>query len=236
MNEESSATTIPGSEDPDVGSRISRAFAIYWSHPIPFLILALINLPLTALEVVWEWGLLVAFIPGLFVGEFVTATISYTAYQRLTAKFVDVGQSVGTAGQRFAQLAEFTARYYGAGLLLCLTIIGIPWGIRLLVRWGVGTQGIVLYGDTASEAISRSARLVEGQWWRVFGNTFFAFGLIGFIAVGLGFIGGTVALVTSVVWGTLATPFSAIFMTLLFLRLSHEKGEAAPPNPTFAPR
>lgn len=229
---EDAQTIVPGG-GPDIGSRISRALSIYASRPFVFLAIASINFPLALLGVLWEWGWVLS-IPSLFLGQMVGAAVTFAAYQCVTAGAPSFSGSVGAGFKRVGSLLEYTVRSLGAFVLLCVTIIGIPWGMRILVRWFLGIQAIMLYNDSAVEAISRSARLVAGDWWRVLGNLLAAVLLTGSGGIALSLIGGTLGGVSSAVWGTLAAPFLSIFTTLLFLRLAKEKGEPPPPLSTLA--
>ena len=52
--------------------------------------------------------------------------------------------------------------------VLILTLVGIPWGISLFVRWSFYPQFIMIHGLGSTEALAASANLVQGIWWRVF--------------------------------------------------------------------
>jgi hypothetical protein len=111
-----------------------------------------------------------------------------------------------------------------AGLPL-LFVIGLPITIWLVVRWHFFLQVLVFDRDTRSpEALRRSARLVEGRWWR----TLFAVLIFDLLAtipgivVGFGLLtlGGTAVgfanSVSSILYA-LAIPISVIAITLLYL-------------------
>jgi hypothetical protein len=53
--------------------------------------------------------------------------------------------------------------------LLAITVIGIPVAIYLAVTWGFAFPVLLLEGKGIGRAISRSAELVRGSWWRVVG-------------------------------------------------------------------
>jgi hypothetical protein len=104
--------------------------------------------------------------------------------------------------------------------VLAVTVIGIPWALRILVRWVFGTHAVVLNNLTAKEAISESCRLVEGRWWRI--------ALVGLASSSWG--APVLALMVAqpysietvairIATGLTVTPILAIFWTLLFLRL-----------------
>ncbi|MAT04257.1 MAG: hypothetical protein CL424_04340 [Acidimicrobiaceae bacterium] len=48
---------------------------------------------------------------------------------------------------------------------LLLSVVGIPWAIRQLVRYQFAPQAIVTEGADAKGALRRSTELVRGRWW-----------------------------------------------------------------------
>lgn len=57
---------------------------------------------------------------------------------------------------------------YLAGVALGLVLLIVP-GIWLAFRWYFVTQSVVVDGRRGIGALERSASLVDGSWWRVFG-------------------------------------------------------------------
>jgi hypothetical protein len=49
---------------------------------------------------------------------------------------------------------------------LAVTIVGIPWSIRQLVRYQFNVPVVITEGLSGSEALRRSSELVRGRWWR----------------------------------------------------------------------
>lgn len=47
---------------------------------------------------------------------------------------------------------------------LMISIVGIPWGIRQLVRYQFLPQAVILEGDDAKRSLARSSDLVTGRW------------------------------------------------------------------------
>jgi hypothetical protein len=216
---------VPGGEYADVGSRLSKSFSLYRGYFVPFFLMALITFPLTALAAVWEFGFVFT-IPNALIGLVASAAIILGVEQALPGKAPEPGASLSAAMDRFGRLIEYALRTLGAVLGLAITIIGIPWAIRVGIRWFFGSQAIMLHGHDAKGAISESCRLVEKNWWRTFGNLI----LIGLI-VGLpngvftlafpGWLGGLIGAALS----TLTMPFGVIAITLYYLRLRQEKGQ-----------
>ena len=98
-----------------------------------------------------------------------TAALIYASAQ------VYLGREV-TSGAAFQQAARRFWSYLGSGLLwllgaggLCLTVIGIPFGIYFGVRWTLYSQPVLLEESKAWNALGRSTELVKGSWWRVLG-------------------------------------------------------------------
>ncbi|MEX0781227.1 MAG: hypothetical protein WD557_01155 [Dehalococcoidia bacterium] len=57
--------------------------------------------------------------------------------------------------------------------LLFASLIGIPWGVARVVRWYFIEQSILLDGADRRNALNASAGVVQGQWLRTLGITFF---------------------------------------------------------------
>ena len=106
-----------------------------------------------------------------------------------------------------------------------LTIIGIPVAIYLVVRWQYFAQALIFDRDRpALAALSESARLVRGRWWRTaFAALLFdvlatipgvavGFGLLTLGRTAVGFANG----VSSVLYALLI-PLSVIAVTVMFL-------------------
>jgi hypothetical protein len=114
------------------------------------------------------------------------------------------------------------------GVLLCI----VP-GIWLYVAFAVAVPALLMEDVRGRRALGRSRRLVKGRWWPTFGILILGGLLAGIVsaaisaalevlvladpgsevvAVVLRTIGGTVA-------GTLATPFQAAFVTVLYFDL-----------------
>ena len=46
-----------------------------------------------------------------------------------------------------------------------VSIVGIPWGIRQLIRYQFMPQAVVLEDLDGREGLARSSELVRGRWW-----------------------------------------------------------------------
>ncbi len=81
-----------------------------------------------------------------------------------------------TAGAAFRRVTYRFLSYLGGFLLwilvvglLAITIVGIPFAIYFVARWGFYAQAVLIEGASATRALKRSSELVKGTWWRVFG-------------------------------------------------------------------
>ncbi len=159
----------------------------------------------------------------------VFAALTLAAFAALGGGNPSFIQSYRVVLGKLGALVELVLRQWGAVVLLAITIVGIPFAIRLLVRWSFGTQAVVLDGLGAKGAIASSCRLVEGRWWRVAGAM---------LLTGLAF--ATPVIVMSILWwrpystatritesglSLIFGPIAAIFWTQVFL---HLRGAAEP--------
>jgi hypothetical protein len=161
-----------------------------------------------------------------------------------------------------------TIRYYWrgwglgfiSGAMYVLLVLIFP--VYFLVQWAFRYQVVYLEHAGVSQALSRSASLVRGQWWRVFGIKLLVIIVTLVLSSVLGLMFGMFSLVApagfarTALGGVLQTlteaviaPFAALATTLLYLdaRIRREsldlqlmaaragQVEYAPPPPTTAP-
>ncbi len=53
--------------------------------------------------------------------------------------------------------------------LLSITVVGVPWAIHRAIAWAFIGQAVIVDGQGAEDALSASARVVRGSWWRTLG-------------------------------------------------------------------
>ena len=134
-----------------------------------------------------------------------------------------VTQVYGVVWRRLGSLLGAYIRSAFHVLLFTLTLVGVPWAIQRIVRWYFIPQAVLLEGKEAKEALSASANVVAGSWWRSFGITFIV-GWIGlatgptiaiffllFTSASLTFVNG----ISTLVYVALI-PFVATALTLLY--------------------
>ena len=101
-------------------------------------------------------------------------------------------------------------------------------GIYLAVRWYFVPQAVVVDGRRSTGALERSAELVRGQWWRVFGVvilTILAAGIpatvieVPFRVAASSADSSAVDLIGQIVAAAITAPFEALMLTLLYFDL-----------------
>lgn len=226
--------TSLGEAYPTFGTRLSGALSFYGRHPFPLLLIAAANLPF-AIGTAFGGALgLLLFIPSLIVQEIVGGAMAWAVYRGLSGSMPSPHEAFSTATDNLGALVEVSLRTVGAAFLLAITVVGIPWAIRLFMRWYFGTQAVMIQGYTAKEAISESCRLVTENWWRTFGNILAVSLPPGLIGIGVRLaVSGLAGAVIAGVWGIVFSPIILTFSTLLYLRYMHEKSmiSATPAEP-----
>jgi hypothetical protein len=131
---------------------------------------------------------------GLLVGG-VTGLVAYVALNAMVSSFWVVPEDersarsvLGEVGSRGRDLAAALARAFVIVAVLLISIVGIPWGIRQLVRYQMAPQVIMLEGLNGRDALRRSSELVRGRWWHtaVVLGAFNA--VVALVALGLGLL------------------------------------------------
>ena len=103
------------------------------------------------------------------VGLFPIGAVLFAGAQIYLGREITAGAAFGQVTYRFlSYLGSFLLWILVAGLLT-ITIIGIPFAIYFLVRWGFYGQAVLIEGTSATHALRRSGELVKGTWWRVLG-------------------------------------------------------------------
>jgi hypothetical protein len=137
------------------------------------------------------------------------------------------------AGQVFVAGFEAFTPLFGAvllaatGIALGFIFLIVP-GIYLAIRWYFVPQAVVIEGARGAGALTRSAQIVQGHWWRTFGLVLLANiaivipGLIlvlPFAAIAESTDRAVWQLVGSTIATSITTPFVALFSTLLYYDL-----------------
>ena len=103
------------------------------------------------------------------VGLFPIGAILFAGAQIYLGREITAGAAFGHVAHRFlSYLGSFLLWILVVGLL-AITVIGIPFAIYFVARWGFYGQAVLIEGTSATRGLRRSSELVKGTWWRVFG-------------------------------------------------------------------
>ena len=230
------------------GQIIRAAAAIYKSGPLIFVLFGLVFIPASILagavarliEFVPLLGSLLA-LAGSSKGVGVVLALSassagniaaFLVVNSMVADYLRNDQRGFDAARASMQRAwERRGDIFGAfvrsflivgGLLV--SVVGIPWAIRQLVRYQLAPQAIMLEGRNGRQALARSAELAKGRW---FHTALVSAGLNGLVLI-TGTVTGLLLLVVvtgiplwlfsglvSLVYAVIV-PLAAIALTLLY--------------------
>lgn len=212
-----------------IGAAFRSALSSFARHAVPLLVIALPGalIGLASLLAAWRGAVLLSLVMSIVssvIGWITEAALIYAVFQLSTGRPLSPVSSYQRVFDRLGPLIAYTLRYGGAVLLLCITVVGIPWGIRVAIRWWFGRQAIILTDESPKEAISRSCRLVSGVWWRIF-LAFLTVALLTLPNLLLGFIwprGLTAGLIGSAI-SFLIAPITPAFWTAIYLQLDEQE-------------
>ena len=172
-----------------VGQIFRLAVRTYASRPLAFIVFGLVFVP-----VAFATGLIVALVEAIpFVGSllalagqesgtgFVVSTLAGSVAN--VAGYVFVNGAIGvylrgddrgagaavaalrTAASRWRDLIGSVGRSFLIVFVLLVTVIGIPWAVRQIVRYQFVGPAVVVEGHDGRSALRRSSHLVHGRWW-----------------------------------------------------------------------
>jgi hypothetical protein len=166
-----------------LGELISETFALFGRHSGVFLTATLIVVTPVTLLVEGVWGRALAEGPGadaapavsgvaaalnaLVVLPLVTAVHVIVVQAAARGEGMDVGDALRAAAARLGP-AVGTVLIYSLAAFAGTLLLVVP-GIWIAIRWYFGVQAVVVDGLPPLRALSRSAELVRGAWWRTFG-------------------------------------------------------------------
>jgi hypothetical protein len=149
-------------------------------------------------------------------------------------------EAVRLAWESRRQLLAITLRGFFIVAALVVTVVGIPWGIRQLVRYQFAAQALILEGADGRAALARSSTLVRGRWWHtaVMVAAFNALPFVTALVVGLLLLLGLSGLpiwlfsaLMTLIYGVLV-PLAATAQTMLYgdaVAEYNERDEAGAP-------
>jgi len=169
---------------------------------------------------------------GIFAGSAASAA-AYVAVNAMVAVYADNLDSEtpisahDAALQTWARrnhLASGFVRAYAIVMVLLISVVGIPWGIRQVVRYQFLAQAVMLDGCDGKQGLRRSSELVEGRWW----HTAVVTGALNAFVAGSGLLFGLTLLLVlpslplwlfsaiSTLAYAIVVPLAAMAMTLLY--------------------
>jgi hypothetical protein len=169
------------------------------------------------------------YIPVLVVNIIVTAAIARAIADVADGQSADFNRAYRQVLDRLGTLLLAALRVIGITLLLAMTIIGIPFAIYLGIRWFFIAQAVVIENTKSGDALSLSADIVKGSWWRTFGIVIIVSLIAAIPSFGVGALFAWAAPVASAlisaVIATIVRPFTAGAFTFLFFDLSSRESE-----------
>ena len=112
-------------------------------------------------------NLIVALLVGSLanLAAFVVVNSIVADYLRSGERGIDAAKaSMQRTWQRRAAIGGGFGRAYVIVAVLLTSVIGIPWGIRQLVRYQFVAQAITLEDQNGPQSLGRSTQLVRGRW------------------------------------------------------------------------
>ena len=174
-------------------------------------------------------ALLFAALPVQFVAyQLVSAAAVARLSSRDLGREIDTGAALDVAQERFGDVVGASLRATGIVVLLSLTLIGIPWAIKRLVKWAFIIQSIIVDEQRGDPSLAYSESLVEGRWWVTLGRLIASGLVIGLPVVIvrqviLLAVPGVLGIIASHIPDFLALPYGIITSTLIFFDLKTRK-------------
>ncbi|MPZ48671.1 MAG: hypothetical protein GEU75_05050 [Dehalococcoidia bacterium] len=219
----------------DLGRVISDSFAVLgatWTQlcvvvaPAVLVSILIALISVLVADVVWlsTVFLLISLPIDLMAYELVSAAGIALLIAREQRQDISTGDALDAAQDRFRAVIVAAFKTTAISVLLCLTIIGIPWAIKRLVLWAFIIQAIMLDRQTGEASLGYSAGLVKGHWWNTFGRLVACFLVAGIPAlivsqIVLEAVPGTLGLILSSTASFISLPFGIIATTLLYFDL-----------------
>jgi hypothetical protein len=174
---------------------------------------------------------------GILLGSFVSVVAAFVLQATLVKAVQDVrdGHADLSIRQTVSEATPFIASVAGASILagiaitIGLLLVIVP-GLFLITIWAVIVPVIIIERTGALGSFGRSRQLVRGHGWHVFGTLVMVYIIMLVANIILGLIFSALPHVlgdglSSIISGTLISPFLAIVVTLVYYRLI---GSSAP--------
>jgi hypothetical protein len=223
------------------GAIIGEAWRLYrehWRHFLPIALVVYLILGVVTLLLALVLGVF-----GAIAGGLLGIIGAFWLQGALTEAVADVrdGRADLSIGDTFRRVQPRLWSIVGAGILAGLGIVFglilliVP-GLILLTWWSLIVPTIVLEGKPAMESFGRSRELVRGNGWNVFGVIVLAILIVIAISIVVSLLlfwipGDELqSFVQSVVQNTLAYPFMALALTLMYFGLARPAAEPTTPT------
>ena len=173
--------------------------------------------------------LLVAALPVQLVAfQLVSAAAVAGLNSRDQGGEIDSGAALDSAQERFGDVVGASLRATGIVVLLSLTLIGIPWAIKRLVKWAFIIQSIIVDGQEGEPSLAYSESMVEERWWITFGRLVASGLVVGLPVVIVSqaillTVPGVLGIIASHIPDFLALPYGIITSTLIYFDLKTRK-------------
>jgi hypothetical protein len=168
---------------------------------------------------------------GILLGSLVSIVAAFVLQATLVKAVQDVrdGHTDLSIGQTVSEALPFigpvalASILAGIAITIGLLLIIVP-GLFLITIWAVIVPVIIIERSGALASFGRSRELVRGHGWHVFGTLVLVYIIMLVVNIILGFIFSALPHVlgdglSSVISGTLISPFLALVVTLVYYRL-----------------
>lgn len=240
----------------DLGGILGGAFSLYRTHfgvfaAIAFAVVVPVDLLIYGVAGEWLWsdpgsdaslpvGAAVAALlsPWLITTPLITAGHVHAVMDLGEGRPAAAGTALAAAARRLTPVA-LAVVLASLGATLGLVALIVP-GVYLWARWFLAAQAVVAERLGPIEGLGRSAELVRGQWWRIFGIalviTLLAVIVAALLVIPLQLTGiGPLMLVSQIVGDAITLSFAALAGTLLFFDAKARKRAALTPQASEPP-
>jgi len=168
---------------------------------------------------------------GILLGTLVSVVAAFVLQATLVKAVQDVrdGRADLSIGETVREAMPYIAPVAGASILagiaitVGLLLVIVP-GLFLITIWAVIVPVIIIERSGALASFGRSRQLVRGHGWHVFGTLVLVYIIMLVVNIVLGVIFSALPHVlgdglSSIISGTLISPFLAIVVTLVYYRL-----------------
>ena len=228
--------TAPIREDRAIGQIIRAALRVWRDHPGTMTWVGLVYIPLAFVTALFQAGVqelpfvdallalvddhsALAFLFAVFVGS-LGNLLAYVYVSAVVALTIERGrwrnEPVFARKLDNATLGRLLLAVLKAGLIvaaLMISVVGIPWAIRQLIRYQLVPQAVALEGAGSGDALRRSSQLVTGRWWWT--AAVIAVVQVVFAVAGLGAALLVLVLATSIPLWLFSVLSSAIYVVLV---------------------